>query len=82
MIEFPCEYPIKIMGPYQSGLRQERLDIVGKYAPELTEEGIQERFSRNGKYISITVTIEATGEDQLTALFQDLKSTGHVSLVL
>lgn len=82
MIEFPCEYPIKIMGPYQSGLRQEMLDIVGKYAPELTEEGIQERFSRNGKYISITVTIEATGEDQLTALFPDLKSTGHVSLVL
>lgn len=58
------------------------LDIVRRYAPVLTAAGIQERFSRNGKYISITVKIEATGEDQLTALFQDLKSTGHVSLVL
>lgn len=82
MIEFPCEYPIKIMGPYPSGFRQQMLDIVRRTAPELTEAGPQERFRRNGKYISITVTIEATGEDQLTALFQDLKSTGHVSLVL
>lgn len=82
MIEFPCEYPIKIMGPYRSAFRQQMLDIVCRYAPELAEAGIQERFNRNGKYISITVTIEATGEDQLTALFQDLKSTGHVSLVL
>lgn len=82
MIEFPCEDPIKIMGPYPSGFRQQMLDIIRRTAPELTEAGIQERFSRNGKYISITVTIETTGEDQLTALFQDLKSTGHVSLVL
>ncbi len=82
MIEFPCDYPIKIMGPYQSGFRREMLDIVRRYAPELAETGIQERFSRNGKYVSITVTIQATGEDQLTALFQDLKSTGHISLLL
>jgi|TARA_Y100000310_G_scaffold279121_1_gene298077 hypothetical protein len=82
MIEFPCEYPIKIMGPYQSGFRQEMVDIVRKHAPELTEGGVRERFSRNGNYISITVTIKATGEDQLAALFQDLKSTGHISLVL
>lgn len=81
-IEFPCSYPIKIMGPYQAGFRQQMVDIVRGYAPELMEEDIKERFSRNGNYVSITVTIQATGEDQLKALFQDLKSSGLVSLVL
>ncbi len=70
------------MGPYQAGFRQQMVDIVRGYAPELMEEDIKERFSRNGNYVSITVTIQATGEDQLKALFQDLKSSGLVTLVL
>ena len=82
MIEFPCDYPVKIMGPHKSGFRRKILDIVRRHAPDFLEEGLQERQSRNGKYLSITVTIQATGEDQLAALWQDLKDSGHVSLVL
>jgi len=82
MIEFPCAYPIKIMGPYQAEFKEQMLNIVRQYAPELVDEAVQERLSRNGNYVSITVTIQATGEDQLAELFDALKNSGRVSLVL
>jgi len=82
MIEFPCAYPIKIMGPYQAEFKEQMLNIVRQYAPELVDEAVQERLSRNGNYVSITVTIQATGEDQLAELFEALKNSGRVSLVL
>lgn len=81
-IEFPCEYPIKVMGRAGPDYKEVVLDIIQVHAPDLDYERISIRESRNGKYCSITVTIVATGEAQLLAIFEDLKSSGRIEMVL
>ena len=81
-IEFPCEYPIKVVGLSAPDYQQLVLDIVQVHAPDLDFSRVSARVSRNGKYCSVTVTIIATGEAQLAAIFEDLKATGRVNMVL
>ena len=81
-IEFPCQYPIKIVGEFAADFRQMALEVMEHHAPELDQELVTERLSRNGRFISLTVTIVATGEPQLKALFEALKNTGRVQIVL
>lgn len=81
-IEFPCAYPIKVMGLASIDFQQDILALVQRHAPEVGAEHVKVRPSNNGNYLAITVTIEATGIEQLTVLFEDLKSHSSVKLVL
>lgn len=81
-IEFPCEYPIKVMG-YACGEFHEHVHAVMlKHAPGFDAEAVVVRDSRNGRFQSITVIITATGEAQLQAIFEELKLCAHVQMVL
>lgn len=81
-IEFPCDYPIRIIGERQEGFRTTVLDIVRIHAPGLRESSVSVRDSRDGNYCSVRVTIVATGEEQLKALHQALMSEPSVRMVL
>lgn len=82
-IEFPCEdYPIKVMGEKSVTYSEAVLTIVQKHAPGFDVEKITFRDSSNGNYQSITVFIEATGETQLKAIFEDLKLHPSTRMVL
>jgi putative lipoic acid-binding regulatory protein len=81
-IEFPCDYPIKIIGERDSSAAADIISIVRKYAPEVTPDQINSRQSRNGNFESIRVTIVATGEPQLKALHSELVALPSVRLVL
>ena len=81
-IEFPCSYPVKVMGPNVDNFEEEVLLIIRRHAPELSDEDVSLRPSRNGRYLAVNVTIIATGTPQLQAMFEDLKASGRVSLVL
>lgn len=81
-IEFPCDYPIKIMGVHEEDFAESVLRIVERHAPGVPEERISYRQSRNGRYLSVQVVIIATGPAQLQALFDDLKASGRVAMVL
>ncbi|USA44370.1 DUF493 family protein [Spongiibacter taiwanensis] len=81
-IEFPCDYPIKVIGDTGVGLRERVIEIMRRHAGEVDEALITERQSREGRFISITVTIVATGQPQLEDIFADLKKTGVVKMVL
>jgi len=81
-IEFPCAYPIKVIGFASSTFQAEVLDIIHRYASPVADEQVTERPSAKGNYVSITVIIEATGEDQLKKLFDDLMEQDSVKLVL
>jgi putative lipoic acid-binding regulatory protein len=56
--------------------------IGRRHAPELDEARVAVRRSRGARWVSVTMTIRATGEPQLRALFEDLKATGRIQLVL
>ena len=81
-IEFPCDYPVKIVGDAADDFRRVVEAIVERHAGGFARELTTERFSANGRFVSVTVTIVATGPEQLQALFEDLKSTGRVHMVL
>ena len=81
-IEFPCDYPIKIIGVSATVFRETVVDIVRSHAPNLDENKIHERASRNGNYCAVNLSIVATGESQLRALHQDLMALPLVKMVL
>lgn len=81
-IEFPCAYPIKVMGQHDAGFADCIFEVIHRHASGFDKDAIIFRESSGGRYLSLTITITATGKDQLTALFEDLKATGRVALVL
>ena len=81
-IEFPCDYPIKIIGVSDTVFRETVVEIVRAHAPNLDDDTISERASRNGRYCAVNLSIVATGEPQLKALHQDLMAQPLVKLVL
>ena len=81
-IQFPCDYPVKVIAEYHDGLVEEVIEIVRKHDPGVAMDKIRQRPSRNGNYHSITVLLWCTGEPQLQRLFEDLKRCDAVRMVL
>jgi putative lipoic acid-binding regulatory protein len=81
-IEYPCAYPIKVMGLQEEGFVDCIVEVVQRHDPQFATETITSRESRNGKYVSVKVTITATSPGHIQALFTDLKATGRVVMVL
>ena len=82
LIEYPSDFPIKIMGESTDGFTQTILDIVLRYAPDFVTSSIEVRPSKNGKYTSITCTINATSREQLDNLYRELSGHPMVKIVL
>lgn len=81
-IEFPCKYPIKVLGEAHPDLNQHVIDVMNRHAPTITESDLSAKNSSKGKWQSITVTIIATGKPQLDDIFADLKTSSRVKMVL
>lgn len=81
-IQFPCEFPIKAMGHACDELEITVVEIVRRHAPNLGEAAVKSRPSANGKYVSITVTINATSKAQLDAIYMDLSACDQVLMAL
>lgn len=81
-IEFPCDYPIKVIGEHDQDAASSIIEVVRRHAPEVTPDQVSARPSREGNFQSIRVTIVATGEAQLQALHTELLALPWVRLVL
>ena len=81
-IEFPCDYPIKVLGRSVEDFENLVLEVFEVHAPGFSRERITVRGSSGGKFTAITVYITATGEPQLAALHEDLLATGLVQMVI
>jgi putative lipoic acid-binding regulatory protein len=82
LLAFPCDFPIKIMGPAQPGFAQAILGVVLHHAPDFDAAGMEMRSSREGKYLSLTATIRATSREQLDDLYRELCDHPMVKMVL
>ena len=82
LIEYPVDFPIKVMGRTQPGFAQEMLTLVKRHAPDFDESTVGMRSSREGKYLSLTFEIRATSRQQLDALYQDLSDHPMVQMAL
>ncbi len=81
-IEFPCAYPIKVIGASVEGFTDLVVSIVRRHDPDFDVNTVEHNDSRHGAYRSVRLTITATGESQLEKLFTDLKASGQVKMVL
>lgn len=81
-IEFPCDYPIRIMGESCDVFLETVLAIVEKHALIPNKDAISLRNSSKGRFVSALVVIEATGADQLHHLHLALREYAAVKMVL
>lgn len=82
LIEFPCEFPIKIMGNATEEFQTRIRDIVRNHAPNTPDSGFKEVLSSTGKYVSITATITAESREQLDNLYLEITSCELVKWAL
>jgi putative lipoic acid-binding regulatory protein len=80
LIEYPCEFPLKIFGKQQMGFAQAILEVINKHDPGFSAAGMEMRASKNARYISLTCTIRATSREQLDAVYREL--SGHPLVVM
>jgi len=77
--EFPCTFPIKAMGKAGEGFDLLVMEIVRRHAKDLDETQVKIRESRGGKWISVTVVVQARSKEQLNAIYREL--SGHERVV-
>ncbi len=82
LIEYPSDFPIKIMGVMQDNFAQTMLELVLLHDPDFIAEKMDMRPSTKGTYLAITVTIRATSREQLDNLYRALSSHPMVKVVL
>ena len=82
LIQYPCDFPIKILGQTRAGFAQAILEVVQRHAPDFDGAALEMRPSRKGKYLSVTCVIRATSREQLDALYRELCDHPMVVMVL
>ncbi len=80
LLQFPCDFPIKAMGPSGGDFQALVTDIISRHAPDLDLATLRMQASRNGRYQSITLTIRARSREQLDAIYQEL--SGHERILV
>ncbi len=80
LLKFPTPFPIKAMGRMVTGdgqrdFAQIVIDIIVKHAPDLDSKLVEMRPSKNGNFLSVTATVNATSKKQLDDIYREL--SGH-----
>jgi putative lipoic acid-binding regulatory protein len=82
LFQFPCDFPIKVMGRDTEAFRSLTQAIVERHAGPLEAGRITERASSKGNFLGLTYTIVARDRAQLDAIYRDLTSSGVVLVAL
>ncbi len=82
LIDYPCDFPIKVMGQSQQGFAQAITEVVLRHDPQFSAASMEMRSSKAARYLSLTCTVRATSRQQLDALYQELCDHPMVVMVL
>lgn len=82
LLEFPCQFPIKVMGRQSENFDAIVVEIVRRHAPDIHEGAVTTRPSKAGNYLSVTVVIEAQSREQLDAIYLGLTACPEVLMAL
>lgn len=82
LLTFPCDFPIKMMGRETVEFHAAVRALVEKHTGPLADEAIQSTLSRNGRFVSITVTVSAQSQEQLDDIYRDVSSHDDVLMAL
>jgi len=82
LMEFPCDFQIKIMGNNSPSFIAEIIDIARKHFSTINDEAVQSKPSRQNNYLAISLTVHAQDQQTLDALYLDLTKHPDVKMVL
>jgi len=82
IIEFPCRFPIKIMGRDESGFRAHVLQIISPHVDDILPDDISMRSSRQGTFLSVTLTVDARSQAHLDRIYRTLTASERILYVL
>lgn len=82
LIEYPCLFPIKVMGLHVPGFASAMVAVVRNFDPGFDEATLERRASSAGKYLGLTLTVTATSRAQLDELYRTLSTHPMVKIVL
>ncbi|EJL84387.1 hypothetical protein PMI16_03863 [Herbaspirillum sp. CF444] len=82
LIEYPSDFPIKVVGIMHDEFANIIVDMVTEYDPTFHAGKVEMRPSSQGKYLSLTVTVRATSREQLDNLYRALSGHEMVKFVL
>ena len=83
LITYPCDFPIKIIGVYSPDYKKTVMALVRTHVPNFSDEHtVKERHSKNKKYLSLSIRVNAQSREQLDAIYCALTACEQVSWVL
>lgn len=82
LIDFPCNFPIKVMGETHVDFTQEMIKVIQQDEPTFDSSKIDMRASTGGKYTSLTCTCYVESKPQLDRIYRKLTSHPMVKVVL
>ncbi len=82
LIEYPCRFPIKVMGAMVDGFADALAEVAREFDPDFDAATMELRPSKGGNYLGVTLTITATSREQLDGLYLRLTSHPMVKIVL
>ena len=75
LFEFPCDFPIKVMGKSHPEFAETIVTVVKQFDSEVDPSRVEMRPSSGGNYTGLTVTVRATSRAHLDDIYRAL--TGH-----
>jgi putative lipoic acid-binding regulatory protein len=82
LLEFPCDFPIKIMGRESAEFRALARELVEKHTGPLADDAIVSSLSKNGAFVSVTVTVVAQSQQQLDDIYREVTSNDEILMAL
>jgi len=80
LLTFPCELPIKVLGRNEAAFRETAIAIVRAHYGD--EHSVAEQSSREGSYLSLTITVRAASREQIDAVYNELVAAPEILMVL
>ena len=81
-LQFPTDYPIKVVGRPSDEFRARVHAVMLRHAPNLDPDRVSERLSENGNFLSISYMIRAESREQIIALATELKACEGVLMII
>lgn len=82
LLEFPCEFPIKVVGRHDGDLREATRAIIERHAGPVDEAAVRARSSTDGKFLALTYLVKAESREQLDAIYRELTACKSVLMTL
>lgn len=82
LIDYPCDFPIKVMGPNEPGFVDAMVFLARQFDPDWQEASLERRESKGGKYLGLTLTLHVLSREQLDEVYHTLSSHPLVKVVL